>query len=244
VKRTGRARKVGLRIGLILVGLGAVLYAAVRLCPQCAGDPALSHIPLVELPALSSLPYLAVFVTGDGGWVTLDRRVSEAIASAGVSVVVFNSLRYFWYRRTPEQAAADLSRLLEHYCREWDKTQIILIGYSRGADVLPFMASRLPAEQLEQVRLIALLGAASSVSFQPLLIDWLGLDPPHTALPLVPELRKLAKRNVLCYYGAEERDSVCHGIEQVPARCVRLPGGHHFDGRYAGLAALIVAEIE
>ena len=48
----------------------------------------------------------------------------------------------------------------------WNHTSVVLIGYSRGADVMPFMANRLPADLLAKTPLVALLGLEKSVNFE------------------------------------------------------------------------------
>jgi len=45
-----------------------------------------------------------------------------------------------------EATARDLARVIEHYTRTWNKPRVLLIGYSQGADVLPFLVNRLPEE--------------------------------------------------------------------------------------------------
>ena len=103
-------------------------------------------------------------------------------------MVGLNSLKYFWTRRTPEEASADLVRVLDHYLGVWGKTEAVLVGYSRGADVLPFMASRLPPARRKQVRLLALLGPATAVQFDSVAADWLRIGAQGPVLPLLPEL--------------------------------------------------------
>ena len=46
--------------------------------------------------------------------------------------------------RTPEESARALEGVIRAYKLRWHKDKVILIGYSRGADALPFMISRLP----------------------------------------------------------------------------------------------------
>src|SRR5207237_9005597 len=82
---------------------------------------------------------------------------SKELAGRGISVVGFNSLKYFWHRRSPEEAARDLSEVIERYAQRWGRGRVLLIGYSYGADVLPFVASRLPPEIAERVALTVFL---------------------------------------------------------------------------------------
>jgi type IV secretory pathway VirJ component len=60
-------------------------------------------------------------------------------------VVGLDSLRYFWKERTPRAPPGDVDLILRHYLAAWDKQIVVLIGYSQGADILPFVVNRLPA---------------------------------------------------------------------------------------------------
>jgi len=203
--------------------------------------PPAADLPLLEFPAGPGRPCLAVFLTGDGGWADLDSQVSARLVSAGIPVVGWNSLKYYWVQRSPEEASRDLERILAYYLEKWKKTQAVLVGYSRGADVLPFLASRLQPARLRQVRLLALLGPSASNRFAPLATEYTHLGARAPELPLAPELRKLSGLKVLGFYGTDEADSLCKtaaGLE-----CVELPGGHHFGGAYARIAQRILAEL-
>ncbi len=203
-----------------------------------AGD--LADLPLVEIRAAGpATGALAVLVSGDGGWAGLDQDLAAALAAAGVDVVGLNSLRYFWRRREPDELGRDLARILDRYARLWGRDRFLLIGYSLGADAMPFMASRLPARLLGQVRAIALLspGHATDLEFQ--VADWLA-DDAAGGLPIRPEVDRLPGDRVLCLYGEEEDDALCPDLTPAEARALSLPGSHHFDGDYQGLARAIL----
>ena len=134
---------------------------------------AVRDLPLVELRARGNDSTLAIIVSGDGGWASLDRQIGETFVSRGISVIGLDALRYFWKTRDPERMGTDLTRITRHYLETWGKRELLLVGYSRGAETLPFMASRLPADLKEQVRIVALLGAARSTTFEFHLTDWL-----------------------------------------------------------------------
>ena len=205
----------------------------------------LTDLPLVELPAKESgISSMAVILSGDGGWAGIDREIGNILAENGVAVVGLNSLTYFWKERTPEEAAKDLERILKHYLALWKKENAVLAGYSLGADVLPFLADRLPGEILAKVRLIALLGPGTHADFAFHLTDWLG-GASKTARPVLPEVEQLRKMGVriLCFYGEQETESLCNKLDPNLARVVSIKGAHHFGGNYIKIAETILKEI-
>jgi len=201
----------------------------------------LEDLPLIEVPAKKPGDTLAVLLSGDGGWADLDRSVAEALAEKGVAVVGLSSLKYFWTARTPEHAAADLARILRTYLAAWKKDKVILVGYSFGADVLPTLASRLPADLQEHLHQIALIAASHTATFEIHVSGWLGVEDDQ-GQPVLAEARKLQGKRLLCLYSQDESsESSCPEIKTLPnARAVALPGGHHFQGRYDLLAEEIL----
>lgn len=213
--------------------------------PPTPPGEALADLPLVEVPASGlATDTLAVILSGDGGWATIDRDLGNTLASHGVPVVGLNSLTYFWTRRTPDGAAKDLERILRHYLTTWKKDKALLIGYSRGADVLPFMANRLSAEILNRVHVTALLGPAITAQFEFHVTDWLtdASAVENTGQRVLPEVEKLRGKRLLCLYGEEEKASLCESLTPDLGKVVRLKGGHHFDGSYDALADTILRE--
>ena len=88
--------------------------------------------------------------------------------------VGLNSLKYFWTERTPEETARDVARVMRHYLAAWNKQRVLLVGYSFGADVLPFVVNRLPPELRARVASVSLLGIDSNASFEVRVADWVG----------------------------------------------------------------------
>jgi type IV secretory pathway VirJ component len=206
---------------------------------ETAGSPALPGLPVIEMPspgAPAGQP-LAVILSGDGGWASVDREVAKVLAGRrGVPVVGLDTLEYFWNARTPDAAAADLQRLLRHYLAAWKRDRVLLVGYSLGADVLPFLADRLPADLLQRVSLIALLGPSHTTPFEIRI-----KENKAAELPVKPEVLKLRGRPVLCVAAAGEEDSLCSDLGPELARKVELQGSHAFQGDYEQLADRILA---
>ncbi len=214
--------------------------------PSDAAPPAppeLEGLPVVEVPSTRPGRRLALLLTGDGGWVAIDKGISRALADAGVAVVGLDSPRYFWKRRTPDETAADVARILRHYGAAWERSELMLIGYSRGADIVPFVAARLPADLRGALVLVALLGPSSFAEFEFHLVDLFSSVRRRSALPTEPEVRRSAgELHFLCVRGRDEPDSLCPHLEDLPwVSQVLLPGAHHFDQDYAGLARIVNA---
>lgn len=201
----------------------------------------LVDLPITEAPATQGGARFAVMISGDGGWAGIDKGVAAALAESGVPVAGIDSLRYFWSARTPDGFAADLDRVIRYYTARWKRSEVVLIGYSQGADVLPFAFNRLPARTRAKVSLTALLGPGEKASFEFHLSNWIGKSGD---LPIAPEARKLPAKATLCVYGADERkDSLCPLLESLGAQVVAMPGGHHFGGDYEALAARVLAAV-
>jgi type IV secretory pathway VirJ component len=208
---------------------------------QETGD--LKDLPLIALRSENPRADLfAIIVSGDGGWAAIDRDLGHSLAAKGISVVGLNSLQYFWKRRSPAEAGKDLERILNHYFFLWGCQKVILIGYSLGADVLPFMVNRLAPEVIDRVSLVALLGPDDQVSFEFHVRDWFGRSSNSDALPVLPEVSRLGVRKVLCFCGEEENDSLCPKLNPQRAKLFVLPGAHHFDGKYNFIAETIIQE--
>lgn len=224
-------------------GLAALSAAyqslAAQQAPAVPPAPAdLGDLPVVEEPVDGDHPVMAMFWSGDGGWAGIDKEVASALNAKGISVVGVDSLRYFWAERTPEGIARDIEKIARHYLTVWHKQKLLLVGYSQGADVLPFAINRLAPDVKNRVALAAAMGLSDHAVFEFQVTNWVSdnNDGPET----LPEVRKITGLPFLCVYGEQEDDTICPKLEGSNAKVVKLPGGHHFDGAYDVLAQTIL----
>lgn len=199
----------------------------------------LGDLPLVEVPATGAGDTLALLISGDGGWAGIDKELAAELSKQGMPVIGLDSLRYFWKERTPDSTAADVDRILRYYLTAWKKSSVLLIGFSQGADVMPFIVNRLSAATRARVRSVALLSLSDTAVFEFHLQNWLGGSDDE--VPVAPEVAKMKGVRALCVYGEDDDDTMCTKPEARALEVIKLQGGHHFDGDYDSLARLILA---
>ena len=209
----------------------ALLFAIAMAC----------NAPVIELPATAGTSdRFAIMLTGDGGWRRVDDRIASVLRAEGIPVVGVDVPTYFETRRTPEESACALEQIIRTYQQRWQKPKVMLIGFSRGADVLPFMTSRLPDGILRSVQIIALLGPEPLIDFR--FHPWWDLKRyfhHEEQSPVLPEVEKLPVNKVLCVYGDAEKNTLCTQLDRR-FTTVSESGGHHFGGHYEDVARAIL----
>jgi type IV secretory pathway VirJ component len=217
-----------------LLTLSAVLALAFAGIAEAAVTPR-----LVETPTTAPGETMAVFYSGDGGWGRLDQGVAKVLAAGGVPVLGVNSLRYFLDKRSPQQLADDLADQLRQREARWGRRKIVLVGYSFGADALPAIVPRLPADLRGQITGLVLIGTGphGDLTFHP--ASWLN-RPTADSFAVAPAVEALKGLPMTCIYGDKERQDICPTLPAATIRQVRLHGGHHFDGDYTGLGEAVL----
>jgi type IV secretory pathway VirJ component len=158
----------------------------------------------------------------------------------GVSVVGWDSLRYFWRKKTPDETAADLAAIIRTYGVKWRADKVALIGFSFGADVIPFVYNRLPPPLRERVAMITLLSSSRAADWEIRVAGWLGAAPSSDASPIEPAIRQISGRKIQCFYGDQDTNSDCASLSSHGAEVFEKKGLHHFDGDYILIAHQIL----
>jgi type IV secretory pathway VirJ component len=251
--RAVKAKRPDLFAGVLVAGDAQRLLAAYdRLAaanrPSLPPPPAnLAGLPLVEVPATGAATSeaakdtFAILLSGDGGWAGLDKDVAATLAGHGIAVVGFDSLRYFWSKRTPQGLASDLDRIVRYYAAHWKRRRVVLVGYSQGANVLPAAFNRLPEPSRGMVAQLVLIGLEHKAAWQFHISNWIGA--PADAKPILPEATKLSAAKTLCLYGDGDNDALCPLLPAESVTAEEMPGGHHFNGAYDDLAEKILARL-
>ncbi len=229
-------------IALVSVAvLGAALWGG-WLWYMRTGDWGLPVGSVVEVPAAKPTSSdLVLILSGDGGWADLDKQLGKYLSDAGVSVLGFDVMKYFWEKRTPDDMSRDIVKILRIYKERWKKDRLVLIGYSFGADVMASLVNRLPDDIRRSVDLVVLLGPALYANWEVRINDWMTDVPHEDATETLPEARRMAGVPILCVYGEEEAEkSLCPRLPDGIAEILKKPGGHHFDENYETLTNVIL----
>jgi len=220
----------------------ATLFAGLPGCRRPPRD--LRDLPIVACPVADARrDFLAVVVSGDGGFNITERGIARSLNRAGIPVVGLNSLRYFWKRRTPEEAARDVGRMIAYFEAAWHTGRVVLVGYSRGADVLPFVVNRLPDELRARVAVVALLNPAPLTDFKIHLRDLYSARPHPTSRPVLPEVERISGPALICAHGETEHGSLCPCIPEGRVEQVIQKGGHLVLWNYGPVVAAILRAI-
>jgi len=196
-------------------------------------------LPLVEVPVSTPGDQFAVVISGDGGWRKIDASIADRLRQRGIPTAGLDAAAFYRTRRTPEESAAALEGIIREYGAKWHRDKAIVIGFSRGADVLPFMINRLAADVRSSISAIAVLGPEPLIDFR--FHPWWDIFHRHEQqFPVEPELAKLRDQNVVCVYGTREKDSLCPLLDRTAFTVIAEPGGHHFGGRYAAIVDAVL----
>jgi type IV secretory pathway VirJ component len=216
--------------------------SAASASPPPATAPDVQGLSIIEVPpdTAGRSDLLAVHFTGDGGWGVTDNGVAHSLAAKGIGVAGVNSLKYFWTKKTPESSAQDLERIIAHYSVAWKTRRVILIGYSFGADVMPFMINRLKPETRSKIAEVILISPGHQADFAFHVGSWIGAVGKNS-LQVLPELEKLRGMKILCFYGTDDDDSLGPDLPSGLAKTIPLETGHRVGRGFEPIVKEIIA---
>jgi type IV secretory pathway VirJ component len=182
-----------------------------------------------EWAAVSHEKPLLFYISGDGGFNKFSTNLCEALNKDDYDVVGLNARTYFDDKKTPEQTTVDITNFLSKKLTGRKNRQVVFIGYSFGADVLPFVLNRLPANFQDKVKTSFLLASSGSTDFE---IHWSDIFGGSTkrSMDVVAEINQLQNKKIVIMDGSDDRNLNRKKITLNKFTFVVLPGGHHFDG--------------
>ncbi len=192
------------------------------------------NLPLkvTEASKVSGGNDMVVMISGDGGWTGFDQGIAAEFANQGIPVVGLNSLKYFWDKKTPQQTTEDVLTVIEKYSALWKKEKIFLVGYSFGADVMPFVYNRLPEGVRSSVRSVGLLSPSKDTDFEVHVTDLLNFGSADREFSVPGEIDKMKDIHPVCFFGQDEEGVPANELPKDKCKVIYLQGGHHYENSY------------
>ncbi|HEY5406347.1 MAG TPA: AcvB/VirJ family lysyl-phosphatidylglycerol hydrolase [Ginsengibacter sp.] len=199
--------------------------------------------PIKEWTSTSQDKPLIFYLSGDGGLNRFSNSLCDGINKKGYEVVELNSKSYFWDKKTPEQTATDVNNYLVKKLAGRKNQQVVMIGYSFGADVLPFILTRLPKDVHEKILVSFLMASSGSTDFE---IHWSDIFGGNSKrdLDVVSEVNKLVDDKIVIISSSDDRHLEANKITLKRYTHEVLPGGHHFDGDTDEIVKVILNDME
>ena len=93
---------------------------------------------------------------------------------------------------------------------------------------------------LESDEFLAVLSSRVHVTWSMRVGGWLGMPASDKALKVQPEFAHVPPTIVQCFYGEDEKDTLCPALANTGVEVIRTSGDHHFGRDYNALERRIL----
>lgn len=179
------------------------------------------------------------YISGDGGFNNFSKSFAENLHRYGYDVFALNSKKYFWDKKTPLQTSQDTENYLKNIISKRKNKQIILIGYSYGADVSPFVYNRFDAEFKKNIKKLVIIGPSKVNDFEVRLSEY--ISDKEYGFSVVHEINSLKDAPLLLVVSDfEYYHFPLSELALKDYQFLHLKGNHHFSGDTRMLAERLV----
>lgn len=198
-----------------------------------AGNIQETKLP-VKVWTSTSYSTVVLFISGDGGLGGFSSSLCQSLNQQGYYVTALDAKKYFWEKKTPDQTTKDITGLLSEK-EILSKEQLVLVGYSFGADIVPFVVNKLPLTIKRKIKTVVLLSPSATTDFEIHVADWFGIKV-NRSMNVVSEINRMNGQKVVTVFGSKEKDFPLKDITLRNFSNEVLPGGHHFDDNVEAVA--------
>jgi type IV secretory pathway VirJ component len=204
--------------------------------------PFISSMGLILLPSIinENLP-MVFFISGDGGWTNFDQNICEILSKKGMPVIGLNSRKYFWKEKQPALVADDVSKTIEYYMKQWKRNSFVLVGYSFGACVVPFIAPELISNIKESLKGVYCFSPDETGDFEIHISDLLNIAS-NQKYDVLGQMRKIKSLNPICIFGNGEDPIEPEHFSATGIRVELLQGDHHYNNDCKAVATIILKD--
>lgn len=194
-------------------------------------------LPLHYTDSRDTSKPLIVYLSGDGGMNSFSNSLIRSLNKKGYAVLALDTRDYFWQKKEPQEFATAMSQAINSYFSDKKRNSFILLGYSFGADVSPFLVTRLPPYLFAKCKQVVLLSPSVHTDFEIKILDMLDWGSKKDK-NVISELNKLTTP-VLLFFGKDEDDFPINEVT-IKKQVVVMEGGHHYDNNVDDLATQII----
>jgi len=215
------------------------LIFALFLLPLFVEAQNIAALP-VEVKNKAAAKRIVFYLSGDGGMNTFSQKLVEELSAKNYALVSLDSRKYFWEQKSPEQLEQDLSALISHYLKSWDKDEFSIVGYSFGADAALLLAPRLSKDLQSKLKSLVLLSPSTSTDLVVKLTDMIGFGSKTAKYKTTSEIPKI-NSPMLFIFGADEESDA---YKVIPDRKnivkTLIPGSHKFNNDMKKVSTTVI----
>jgi len=184
---------------------------------------------------------LIFYISGDGGFNKFSTSFMQTLNKQGYAVIGLNAKDYFWNKKTPQEAANAIESAINESNKQWKKKNIVLIGYSFGANVTPFILTHFSLAFAGKINHLILLSPSSKTDFEIHVLQMFGWGK-DSGESVPAEINKISKP-VTIITGDDETEFPFSQLTIKNKQVIKMPGGHHYDGDVNALCNKINSQI-
>lgn len=160
----------------------------------------------------------------------------------GYAVIGLDAKDYFWNKKKPEEAAETIEQAINESNKGWKKKNVVLIGYSFGADVAPFVLTHFSAALSNRINHLILLSPSAKTDFEIHVLQMFGWGK-NEGESVPSEINKIVKR-VVIIVGDDENEFPFDQLTIKNKQVIKMHGGHHYDGDVDALCKQVIQQIK
>ena len=186
---------------------------------------------------------LVFYFSGDGGINNFTEELCANLAGKGYTIIRFNSRKYFWKQKTPDQLAKDAGEIISYYLALYHKKDFSIVGYSFGADAAIYLTNRLPKNLQPRLVSVVFLSPSIATDFSVKFSDLLGIENNKGVYEILPEVNKI-NIPALFIFGEEGDKTIYNAIAyKKNKKRILLPGSHKFNNDVSKVASIILTAL-
>lgn len=212
--------------------LAIILFSFVN--PQQVNTKIPDYV-IPEINGKAAEKTLVVFITGDGGYNNFSKSLLHYFDKDGFSRLIFDSKKYFWKKKTPEEAGKDFERYIRLYLEKSKCENIYIICHSFSAGVLPFVIHHFSDALQKKIRHATYLSPDRYASLEVTLSTMLNFKQKANQYEVVLgaiKLKSIPSTFIFCKEGEEDLAAL---FQNAGLSVTRLDGPHNYNRNFQAI---------